>query len=189
MHGVGLASSTNRKGSRHAETIRQGSCKQATHLALGQIRAWQPSHPTAWAHLRSTFGDGAVARLQTTGAADALFARECHGLPPPCAAGGGCVDSATQRAVWQDANSFYCARFGGTQGGQRASQLAMLPLLRELLTRLQRAARHEEGARLHLFSGHDTVIAPLLAALGAFGPGTCRWRTRSRECSEPKPMT
>jgi hypothetical protein len=109
-----------------------------------------------------------------TGAADDLFARACHRLPAPCSS-AGCVDGATQRAVWEDAVAFYCTRFGGQGGGAAASQLAMLPLLREIVTRVQAAAAGA-GHRVLLFSGHDTVVAPLLAALGGLqAPGACRW--------------
>lgn len=39
-----------------------------------------------------------------------------------------------------------------------------------------RAASEGHGERLLLYSGHDTVLAPLLAALGAFStPGVCKW--------------
>ena len=110
------------------------------------------------------------ADMQTTAAADALYARRCHSIGPPCSqVRGGCVDEVTQRQIWQDADAFYCSRFSGAEGGDKASRLSMLPLLRELFTRLEAAmAPGSDAPRLVLFSGHDTVIAPLLSALGAF---------------------
>ena len=84
-------------------------------------------------------------------------------------------DAAMQRTVWDDADAFYCSRFGGDAGGAAASRLSMLPLLKEIVTRIQ-AAASGAGHRLLVFSGHDTVVAPLLAALGALhAPGACRW--------------
>mmetsp|Transcript_431 Transcript_431/g.845 ORF Transcript_431/g.845 Transcript_431/m.845 type:complete len:224 (-) Transcript_431:98-769(-) len=52
----------------------------------------------------------------------------------------------------------------------------MLPLLLEVIRRLE-AASIGTGERLMVFSGHDTVLAPLLAAMGAMGrsPELCRW--------------
>ena len=182
MHGVGLASSSNKPrltpaAALHssAEQERLGKCPEATRLAKAQIALWRPEDPAAWARFSRLFGAASLATLKTTGTADALFARACHGLPPPCSA-LGCVDAETQKAVWTDAHRFYCSRFGGAEGGERAARLAMLPLLRELMRRLQAAADGGASERLMLFSGHDTVVAPVLAALGGMrAPGLCRW--------------
>ena len=182
MHGVGLASSTKQRqgdapeatSGGAAETSRQGACKRAARLALEQIRAWQPAYPDAWRRFASLFGAG----IQTTAAADALYARACHDVGPPCSqTRGGCVDELMQRQIWRDADSFYCSRFSGAEGGDKASRLSMLPLLKELFARLEAAAAPSSDApRFVLFSGHDTVIAPLLAALGGLrAPGACRW--------------
>ena len=163
------------QGAAAAEVERQGKCSTAARLAKQAIRTWQPQHPEAWHRLEGLFGKPALATMKTTGTADALFARACHGLPPPCST-AGCVDQATQHGVWSDAHSFYCERFGGSQGGERASRLAMLPLLRDIVQRLLAAAHGKGSERLILFSGHDTVVAPLLAALGGMrSPELCRW--------------
>uniref|UniRef100_A0A7S3SYY2 Acid phosphatase n=1 Tax=Emiliania huxleyi TaxID=2903 RepID=A0A7S3SYY2_EMIHU len=51
----------------------------------------------------------------------------------------------------------------------------MHPLLLEITSRLQ-AAAEGSGARLTLLSGHDTVVAQLLAALDATGESErCGW--------------
>ncbi len=53
----------------------------------------------------------------------------------------------------------------------------MLPLIRLVLSRLEAAAAAGGSTeRVAIYSGHDTVIAPVLAALGAFdAPQLCRW--------------
>lgn len=181
MHGVGLAASSKPSRAAHdgatgAETTREGRCPAATRLAKAQLSRWRPK-PEVWLKLSNLFGGATMARLHTTGIADALYARACHGMPLPCGVAGGCVDGATQRAAWRDADAFYCERFAGGEGGLAAAKLAMLPLLVQLTRRLEAAAAPSgHAARLVLFSGHDTVVAPLLASLGGLSaPDACRW--------------
>lgn len=157
-----------------AETTREGLCPTAARLAKAQIAKWEPDS-NVWGRLSAMYGEQIYSRLMTTGAADALFARACHRMLPPCAAGGACVEAALAARVWRDADRFYCARFGGADGGRDASRLAMLPLLQDLVHRLEAAAAGD-AERLLLFSGHDTVLAPVVAALGgAKAPSLCRW--------------
>lgn len=173
MHGVGLSSSSKRRADGRAESLREGSCSRAVRLSKQQLAAWQRDEPL-WQRLAHVFGPGAHSELTTTGIADALFSRACHDLPPPCTA-AGCVDAALAADVWRDAHRFYCKRFAGSEGGQLASRLAMTPLLVELLRRLHDAAAGGRE-RISIFSGHDTVIAPLIAALGGMrAPQLCRW--------------
>ena len=191
MHGVGLASSkpslASKNGGAGAETTREGRCPAATRYARQQLSKWKPE-PAMWARLIQLFGTASMAKLLSTGIADALFARSCHDLQPPCAL-AGCVDASLQRAVWRDADTFYCKRYAGSEGGLNAARLSMLPLLVEITKRLEAAvaslsssssASADDGkdgaARLLLYSGHDTVVAPLLAALGGLrAPNACRW--------------
>ena len=195
MHGVGLSSSSRRRrgaaepadtnrrtpapstrtavDDQGGETTRTGRCAAAATLARQQLQAWQPD-AIAWERLTVLFGETAYSTLMTSGAADMLFARACHGQPLPCSE-AGCVDAEVARRVMRDADRFYCARFAGPEGGLRASRLSMLPLLLELFGRLQTAVT-SHGEPLILFSGHDTVVAPLLAALGGMRtPSLCRW--------------
>jgi hypothetical protein len=178
MHGVGLSSSSagssKRSATHEAESERAGACAKATQLAKAQIAKWTPD-VDAWARLSAMYGEGIYTKLMTTGAADALFARACHAMPPPCSPHGGCVEAAVSAQVWRDADRFYCARFGGADGGRNASRLAMLPLVRDIVRRLEAAATGN-GERLVLFSGHDTVVAPVVAALGGLRvPFLCNW--------------
>ena len=199
MHGVGLASSSKQQNGPSggaaaekqqqqqqqqptaaqplvaAESERSGKCADATKYAKRAMSAWKPTHPEAWRQIEALFGGPALVTMKTTGVADALFARTCHGLAPPCGS-AGCVDTAAMHSIWSDAHSFYCERFGGPNGGERSSRLAMLPLLRDIFGRLQAASQETSSERISVFSGHDTVVAPLLAALGGMrAPMLCRW--------------
>ena len=63
----------------------------------------------------------------------------------------------------------------------------MHPLLGEILERLTRA-NSGGGERLVLLSGHDTVVAQLLAAIGGMADGRhCRWPPYEPE-PEPEPV-
>ena len=173
MHGVGLASSSATKPGEGAEKVRKGACEAATGLALRQQAAIGPAAPELVEKLVRLFGSGARSAA-ITGLADALYARACHDLPPPCGA-GGCVGPALAAQIWRGADGVYCDRYNGESGGRQASRLSMLPLLRQIASRLV-AAASSHGPRLILFAGHDTVVAPLLAALGGMrAPGQCRW--------------
>ena len=64
---------------------------------------------------------------------------------------------------------------GWWQAGHEAAKLAMRPLLALIVERLQRAAAGG-GSLVSLFSGHDTVIAPILSVLGVMAePSLCGW--------------
>ena len=124
--------------------------------------------------------------LPATSVADVLYAHACHEMRPPCGskAGGGkegrgpadgCVPAALASRFFRAGDESYCAKYNGLLGGLRASQLAMHPLLQEIVGRLTRA-HGGGGERLVLLSGHDTVVAQLLAAIGGMGDGHhCRW--------------
>jgi hypothetical protein len=76
-----------------------------------------------------------------------------------------------------DADRQYCGRFGGAEGGLAATKLSIFPFLKEFtehvtLSALQGAARTE---KVSIFSGHDTVIAPVLAGLGIYTDELCVW--------------
>ena len=55
----------------------------------------------------------------------------------------------------------------------------MYPFMKEIADHLVRAAVHDRddnvAEKLSVFSGHDTVIAPVLAALGVYSGALCYW--------------
>lgn len=72
----------------------------------------------------------------------------------------------------------YCCRYAGSHGGLQATRLSLFPFLVEVISKLE-AAVNSSSSRpgLTIFSGHDTVIAPTLAALGVYDRDgfLCRW--------------
>lgn len=68
-------------------------------------------------------------------------------------------------------------------GGIQFTRLAMYPFMKELLNRmLGRTALHQNNIdeanspHVAIYSGHDTVIGPVLGALGVFGAEKyCKW--------------
>uniref|UniRef100_A0A7S4AXU8 Uncharacterized protein n=1 Tax=Chrysotila carterae TaxID=13221 RepID=A0A7S4AXU8_CHRCT len=174
MHGVGPASSSKVRGDGGGERQRAGLCAVAALHAARQQASIVTTAPLRRS-LLDVFGNETGA-APTTHIADALYARACHGLPPPCTP-RGCVSPSLVTRVWRDADSVYCRRFAGADGGLAASKLSMLPLLRTITSKLTPMLSSPTAPRIALFSGHDTVVAPLLAALSALSaaPGACRW--------------
>lgn len=173
MHGVGLASSSKVRGDGGGEKLRSGPCPKAAELAMAQLAAW---HDDAEARrdLESIFGSE-VRTLPVTSVADVLYSHACHEMRPPCSRLDGCAPPALASRFFRAGDEAYCAKFNGLLGGLRASQLAMHPLLGEILERLTRA-NGGGGERLVLLSGHDTVVAQLLAAIGGMADSRhCRW--------------
>ncbi|CAE8692947.1 unnamed protein product [Polarella glacialis] len=170
MHGVGLKTSS-KAGDGKAERIERGTCKAAVRHSAAQFDAWrQPVEE--YAQLERLFGP--VARTHAVcDFADSMYAATCHALPLPCGP-GGCVQPELANAVAQRADEFYCERFSGSEGGEVATSLAFYPFLRELLSLLKEATTLDAAPSLAVFSGHDTVIAPLLSALGAYHR-FCEW--------------
>ena len=173
MHGVGLASSSKVKGDGGGERLRSGPCPKATELAQAQLAAWHDD-TEALQELELLFGP-AARRLPVTGVADVMYAHACHEMRPPCSLKDGCVPPALANRFFRAGDEAYCAKYNGLLGGLRASQLAMHPLLTEIVERLTRA-NGGGGERMVLLSGHDTVVAQLLAAIGGMRDGRhCRW--------------
>ena len=173
MHGVGLASSSKVRGDGGGERLRSGPCPRAAELAKAQLAAW---HDDAEARRElETFFGREVRQLPVTNVADVLYAHACHEMRLPCAHKDGCVPPALASRFFRAGDEAYCAKFNGLLGGLRASRLAMHPLLSEIVERLTRA-NGGGGERLVLLSGHDTVVAQLLAAIGGMNDGRhCRW--------------
>lgn len=69
-------------------------------------------------------------------------------------------------------DNVYCERYWGTQGGLNATKLSHFQLVSEIGTRIQESATGKSHIKFSLLSGHDTVIAPVLASLGV---STCGW--------------
>ena len=62
----------------------------------------------------------------------------------------------------------YCERYLGGLGGREATRLSFFPFLSEVADRFLRRAQGKSPLELALYAAHDTVVAPLLAALSVF---------------------
>jgi len=164
MVGVGLAkefSQVNEAARPGAPPGGRGSpCPRATELAARQAAAFSPA-PGTLEGAAAALGGSPVAGV--TEAADAFYSAGCEGdaLAPATAAAGHIA------RVLSEADRKYRERYVGEEGGANATRLAFQPLLAEVLGRLRRAAAGA-GPRLAVLGGHDTVVAPVAAALGFF---------------------
>lgn len=151
----------------HGHPLGSASCAQAVSLTRRQRHKHQHQHEQA----------GDVTELT-----DGALPKHCHLQPLPCNANGtlraSCLSLPALGQLLRASDNYYCARFAGEEGGRRATQLSFYPLLKEVLQRLLAAGHSQPESRqlLTVLSGHDTVLAPLLAVLGAYSaPGLCVW--------------
>ncbi|CAM9970565.1 unnamed protein product, partial [Phaeothamnion confervicola] len=173
MHGVGLRSSSNVAGGGEKEFM--GSCPLAVRLSKAQNADFQMRSDVS-ERLAVIFGAEAVGRTVTE-LTDNVHARVCHNMTLPCS-DEGCMTSGLARSMMAESDRSLCLRYAGAVGGHTATQLAMYPFLLEVLEGARAAAAADvattwlAAAEAALFSGHDTVIAPVLAAIGAYD---CTW--------------
>ncbi|KAG5179930.1 histidine phosphatase superfamily [Tribonema minus] len=189
MQGIGLKSSTNVGGG--GERLLEGDCPRAITEAQQQAGA-SALRVRDDVVQRMADGFGApAAEMKVTRLTDHVYARACHGMAQPCGGGVGsggggsgggggggarCMGEQLARALMAESDRRLCMEYLGVQGGFSASRLSIYPFMMELLGNMEAAATAAEppaqAPKLALYSGHDTVIAPVLAALGAYD---CRW--------------
>ena len=185
MHGVGERFSSHHIASDGSggEQVSVGGCEASAALASQQRSAFTLDYSVE-DKLIALFGSSVRERFITE-LTDASLARYCHEAVLPCTIASGskspprpghCMPPLVLGKMMREADRFFCQRFAGSDGGLRATELAMYPFLSEILDSLLVAARGETRRKLHIFSGHDTVIAPVLAALGVYGHSEyCYW--------------
>eukprot|EP00929_Paragymnodinium_shiwhaense_P035685 TRINITY_DN19226_c1_g1_i1.p1 TRINITY_DN19226_c1_g1~~TRINITY_DN19226_c1_g1_i1.p1 ORF type:complete len:553 (-),score=88.26 TRINITY_DN19226_c1_g1_i1:9-1667(-) len=172
MHGYGRRKGKN-AGNGGESGFDRRQCPAIVRYAQLQKAAWSRPEPE-YSQLRHIFGDEKYDR-EVCAYADSVYAVTCHGMPRPSGP-GGCIEDPLANKLAHHADTYYCTRFAGSEGGLRATQLSMYPLMAELAERLQRAAALPRGkSSLAVYSGHDTVIAPILAVLGVYKGKYCRW--------------
>jgi hypothetical protein len=152
-------------------------CAAAAHGSSVELATRR--RPVAeYSDVATLFGPTAT-RMKITDFADSANAATCHSRLQPCG-DGGCISSELHRRLMATSDSLYCGRYGGDSGGRAAWSLSMYPFLSEVTDRLAVAAARARSASpqpsVAIFAGHDTVIAPVLAALGQFGvEHWCGW--------------
>jgi len=195
MHGVGIKHESTRYSDKVLAQAWQ--CDEAIALANKQRQYFENttmlSGKSMIMHQLESFFGNDIRSMKITDATDPIHARICHRLPLPCSP-KGCVDPTMASDMISKSHAMYCGRYSGAQGGERATKLAMKPFLDKLLDDIMGALegeagpsvplygeggraqdnwrRNGEGAPFSLYVGHDTVVSPVLAALGAFD---CLW--------------
>lgn len=182
MHGIGLKASTNVAGG--GEKTLVGECALAVSKAEYQVDMTMSSLRTdVKERLREGFGDSA-ADDKITRLTDNVYARTCHSMTLPCSTQSGeCMTNSLALAMVAESDRLLCATYMGAQGGMVSSGLSIYPFMAELLANMDAAVKYRKPAgnateeadappTFLLYVGHDTVIAPVLASLGAYD---CRW--------------
>lgn len=129
---------------------------------------------SAWAN------PGDVDTTFVTDMADAALARMCHNQPLPCGVGysEACMNEEDLGELVAQADRAFCDRYSGTRGGLSSTKLNVYPFLEEIIGGLMKQANATDKEKtkmpLTVFSGHDTVIAPVLAGLGLYRD-RCDW--------------
>lgn len=196
MHGSGLRSTSKNTQNENGEQVVVGTCRRSVAYSEAQRAASQP-RKEVMNQLAGLFGQG-VHNMKMTELTDAIMPSYCHGEPLPCtpqvkiAVVGprlsavftsssslllvfnwqGCVNIELLKEMKRDSDRMYCERFWGDQGGLNATKLSHYQLMDEIATRVRESAAGQSHIKLSLLSGHDTVIAPVLASLGV---STCGW--------------
>ena len=137
-------------------------CVRAAADAKRQREAWRPDPELVDAV--SSIEDAAE---NLTDVADKAYSRYCEKNGCLTDETGQCVTGRKAAALFKLADRFYYGRYIGGDGGREASRLGMHPFLTELLNNFKDDSESSER-RLRLYAGHDTVVAPLLSALGIF---------------------
>ncbi len=133
---------------------------------------------------------GLVQKSFITDITDAALPKLCHNLPLPC--GQTPTQCMTEEdlglLMWQ-ADRAFCNRYAGSNGGRDSTKINAFPFLNEIMDVLTVAGKknYEKGSgdnagkdqlissKLSVFSGHDTVIAPVLEGLGLYKGQHCGW--------------
>jgi len=117
---------------------------------------------------------------------DSCLPAYCHRQSRPCGAeshGKNCVTENLLTEMMIDADRVFCDRYIGTHGGFNATQLSIYPFMNEIIDNLKVSMdptpnHTSDGSsatrKVTIFSGHDTVISPVLAALGVYKQ-FCTW--------------
>lgn len=125
--------------------------------------------------LHDTFGGGVNGRV-ITDLVDAALPKHCHSEPLPCRTDSTvkkCLTTEMLGEMLFEADRAFCERYTGSDGGFNGTMLSIYPFMTEILDNLKKAASGR-NVKLGIFSGHDTVIAPVLAGLGVF-KDMCQW--------------
>jgi hypothetical protein len=167
--------------------VSQAAAEKASYALPGKVQQ----------RMVDVFAEG-VKGTFVTEMTDAALPKLCHNRHLPCRVGEGPETCMTEEDLGQlmvNADRAFCGRYTGSKGGRASTRLNVYPFLQQVMQALEEggatsppaadadaaaAAAADEAraarARLTLFSGHDTVIAPVLEGLGLYEGGSrCKW--------------
>ena len=199
MHGVGERYSSHTIDPILGEKRIVGGCPKSADFAKQQRLSFVPSHVVTGAVEEAYTGSMSTKPApRVTELADAMLPCKCHSSPYPRPLSSTVNHSSHPTgesllaAVMSEADRYFCQRYAGDRGGREATYLSIYPFLLELYLHIAGVSTSTDGSvpvvhgsgesgvgvRLSVFSGHDTVIAPVLAGLGLYGApelGLCNW--------------
>lgn len=175
-------------------------CPRAMSALRRSEKSYEATPVEVQHRLENVFGAEAMGRYNTIQympeVADPMLTSFCHQAKYPCGRESSkCGSDSLLRAVMIESDKSFCERFTSNVGGQEYTRLDIYPFMKEIRDSLVEAAResfkksvqqktanrglkNENGYSplLRVFSGHDTVIAPVLASLGVYQHSTyCKW--------------
>ncbi|CAH1251439.1 ACP6 [Branchiostoma lanceolatum] len=131
--------------------------------AWGLLDTALPGYREDRLKLQSILGIEEARQFNIFGLRDELTARKAHGLPIPEHL------AALEDVVELRATQCMAALVSGVEDGHsHALRLSTGPVIDLLTQNMLRAQNTENSHKLHLYSGHDTTLIPLLKALGVF---------------------
>ncbi|XP_035669926.1 lysophosphatidic acid phosphatase type 6-like isoform X2 [Branchiostoma floridae] len=131
--------------------------------AWGLLDTALPGYREDRLKLQHILGIQEARQFNIFGLRDELTARKAHDLPIPENL------AALEDVVEQRATQCMAALVSGVEDGHsHALRLSTGPVINLLTQNMQRAQNSENCHKLHLYSGHDTTLIPLLKALGIF---------------------
>lgn len=178
MHGIGLKLSSHHVDSAGEKAV-EGSCEKASNWAKQEKDYFKPSKHII-ADLTHIFGDKIASRYFTD-IVDSVLPSYCHKQSLPCGVssqGKDCISENLLTEMMVDADRVFCDRYIGAHGGFNATRLSIYPFMNEIIENLKVSmdplVSGEVSRKVTIFSGHDTVISPVLAALGVYKQ-FCTW--------------
>jgi hypothetical protein len=175
MFGLGLVGASRPRSVDpfEAPLNERGPCPLAFHLGARQEAAFEHD-PVVDEQFYAELGLGPVGAagakqeagpmdMSVADQADPLMGMHCHAMALP-------VTLTTAARLKAEADRLFCDRFTGEDGGREGTRLGMQPFLAEVVGRFKQRAAVDgaAGPKLALYSAHDTVIAPLVAALDGY---------------------
>lgn len=181
MHGVGLRQSSHsvQEGNRSGEELLNGKCNMAAELGRKQREAFKVSSSIINL-LVSIFHNKDITNRFITELVDTSITKVCHNQPLPCNVNNPdqCLSEKLLANMMEEADRAFCNAYVGGDGGKISTLLSTYPFMTEILDNLHNAVSTSTVSSkfMNVYVGHDTVISPVLAALGIFRHSKyCKW--------------